>query len=102
MLRAVLNLLFGCVHPRTTFPLTVGRKSSTWNAPTMPEGTYVVCLECGKEFQYDWKTMRIGEPLDHRGTAVGEGKLRRPINRLVADRLLAWKIWSTSVSRSSD
>jgi hypothetical protein len=22
-------------------------------------GTYVVCLDCGKEFPYDWKAMRV-------------------------------------------
>lgn len=22
-------------------------------------GTYVVCLDCGKEFAYDWKEMRV-------------------------------------------
>jgi hypothetical protein len=27
-------------------------------------GTYVVCLDCGKEFDYNWKDMRIGEPVD--------------------------------------
>jgi hypothetical protein len=24
---------------------------------------YVVCLDCGKEFAYDWKAMRVGEPV---------------------------------------
>jgi hypothetical protein len=23
--------------------------------------TYVACLDCGKEFAYDWKTMQLGE-----------------------------------------
>ena len=27
-------------------------------------GTYVVCLDCGKEFDYNWKEMRIGSPVD--------------------------------------
>ena len=22
-------------------------------------GTYVVCLDCGKEFAYDWKEMKV-------------------------------------------
>ncbi|MGA2038512.1 MAG: hypothetical protein ABSH42_04480 [Bryobacteraceae bacterium] len=26
-------------------------------------GTYVVCLDCGKEFAYDWRTMRVGNPI---------------------------------------
>ena len=44
-----LNALFGCSHQRTTFPLTLARESRT----------YVTCLDCGKEFDYDWKQMRI-------------------------------------------
>jgi hypothetical protein len=30
----------------------------------VPQGqTYVVCLDCGKQFGYDLETMRIGGPL---------------------------------------
>ncbi|MCC6856922.1 MAG: hypothetical protein IT158_00100 [Bryobacterales bacterium] len=25
-------------------------------------GTYVVCLDCGKEFPYDWKRLRMERP----------------------------------------
>ena len=32
----------------------------------MPHGdTYVVCLDCGKQFEYDLKEMRIGKVIDH-------------------------------------
>ena len=54
MLQSVLNAVFGCSHRRTTFPLTPGRGGSR---------TYVACLDCGKEFAYDWAAMRIGEPV---------------------------------------
>ena len=27
--------------------------------------TYVVCLDCGKQFAYDLHEMRIGKPIDH-------------------------------------
>jgi hypothetical protein len=27
--------------------------------------TYVVCLDCAKQFAYDLTTMRIGKPIDH-------------------------------------
>jgi hypothetical protein len=30
-------------------------------AQNQRHGTYVVCLDCGQEFRYDWKEMRIGE-----------------------------------------
>jgi hypothetical protein len=53
MLKAILEILFGCAHRSTTFPLTPRRK----------RGAYVVCLDCGTEFAYDWKAMRIGQPM---------------------------------------
>src|SRR5580765_6138494 len=47
------KLLFGCRHERTTFP-----QSSKGDAKM-----HVVCVDCGKEFAYDWKRMRIGKEL---------------------------------------
>jgi hypothetical protein len=64
MLIALLNSLFGCSHQRTTFPLTPSRKMST---SANRHGTYVVCLDCGQEFRYDWKEMRVGEQVISRG-----------------------------------
>jgi hypothetical protein len=61
MLQSLFDSLFGCTHQRTTFPLTPGRKSAVKTAPSATRsGTYVVCLDCGKEFAYDWDGMRIG------------------------------------------
>jgi hypothetical protein len=57
MLQSLLNSIFGCSHQRTTFPLTPGRKTAERN------GTYVVCLDCGKEFAYNWDEMRVGVTL---------------------------------------
>jgi len=64
MLQSLLNTLFGCSHQRTTFPLTPARSKGGYQAsgPTR-NGTYVVCLDCGKEFAYDWKEMRVGVTL---------------------------------------
>jgi len=58
MLASLLTSLFGCSHQRTTFPLTPSRKMAT---TSNRHGTYVVCLDCGQEFRYDWKQMRVGE-----------------------------------------
>ena len=62
MLQSLLNNLFGCSHQRTTFPMTPGRKNA---GPVVlgatRQGTYVVCLDCGKEFAYNWNEMRVGE-----------------------------------------
>ena len=61
MFQSILNSLFGCAHQRTTFPLTPSRKSAGAPASSQRSGAYVVCLDCGKEFSYDWKEMRVGE-----------------------------------------
>lgn len=73
MLGSVLSSLFGCSHRRTSFPLTPSRRNalgaSNFTGPR--HGTYVVCLDCGKEFDYNWKEMRVGEPL--RSSTVSAG-----------------------------
>ena len=41
---------FACRHARVSFPQT-------------PKGScraYVACLDCGREFAYDWQAMRMG------------------------------------------
>ena len=69
MLNNLLNALMGCSHRRTTFPITPARKSGFLPAPGQRHSTYVVCLDCGKEFGYDWAEMHIGEPVAARVTA---------------------------------
>ena len=62
MLQSMFNSFFGCGHQRTTFPITPRRKYVGSQAVTASQtGTYVACLDCGKEFAYDWKSMSIGE-----------------------------------------
>ena len=40
--------------------------------PGGPGGrSYVVCLDCGGQFAYDWQEMKVGERL---GTPAAEGK----------------------------
>lgn len=57
MLSRILSGLFGCWHTHYSFPITVkkGRRSPA----AFATGTYVVCLDCGKELAYDWKEMKI-------------------------------------------
>ena len=52
----VIEYFFGCSHKRCTFPLSSkpGQRRSGTAAVT---GTYYVCLDCGKEFAYDWEAM---------------------------------------------
>jgi hypothetical protein len=58
MIRNMLDLLFGCSHSNYSFPRTAksGQRRGVAAALT---GTYVVCLDCGKEFPYDWQEMKI-------------------------------------------
>jgi hypothetical protein len=57
MINSLLNVLFGCSHKRTTFPITPSRRSSL--SGEARRGTYVACLDCGKEFDYSWQDMRV-------------------------------------------
>ena len=65
MISNLFDALFGCWHMRYSFPITM-RSSSRRAYATDPSGTYVVCLECGKEFRYDWDEMRVVSHPDHR------------------------------------
>jgi hypothetical protein len=62
MFQNLLDSLFGCSHQRTTFPITRGRKLT--DAKNAGGRTYIVCLDCGKEFGYDWKAMRVGQAVE--------------------------------------
>jgi hypothetical protein len=59
----VLNLLFRCSHKRLTRPITPVSKEGERDC-----GTYVVCLECGKQFAYDLNEMRIGKAVSTSST----------------------------------
>jgi hypothetical protein len=71
MLNSLLNSMFRCAHRRTTFPLTPARKAG-FSASNPRHATYVVCLDCGKEFGYDWSEMRRGQPVGARVSVATE------------------------------
>jgi hypothetical protein len=55
----VLHLLFRCTHGHLTRPFTfLGAEGSPRRE------SYVVCLDCTKQFTYDLKEMRIGKMID--------------------------------------
>jgi len=58
MMGKLLDAFFGCWHSRYSFPITVRRGSRRSQAASLT-GTYVVCLDCGKEFPYDWHEMKV-------------------------------------------
>lgn len=67
MFQLFLNKMFSCSHHRTTFPLTPSRKNGATQAPASTRnGTYIVCLDCGKEFAYNWSEMRMGQAVTSR------------------------------------
>ena len=57
-----IDFLFGCRHRHITRPITPCVKPGTKSA-----GTYVVCLDCGKQFGYD---LQRGKPLKIRRAPV--------------------------------
>jgi hypothetical protein len=63
MLEKVLQLLsITCSHGRITQPFsasTAAASTGSWENVVAAPRHYVVCLECGKKFNYDWNQMRI-------------------------------------------
>jgi hypothetical protein len=59
MLAKLWDFLFGCRHSRYSFPLTI--RAGSRRAVAGRTGTYVVCLDCGHEFNYDWQGMHIAD-----------------------------------------
>jgi hypothetical protein len=58
MLAKLFNTFFGCWHNHYSFPITVRSGARRIKAASLT-GTYVVCLDCGKEFPYDWQEMKV-------------------------------------------
>jgi hypothetical protein len=66
MLKRVLQFLgFSCRHRHTSQPFSAGMDTSVassgdWSPVlSMKTGYYIVCLDCGKHFSYDWSKMRV-------------------------------------------
>ena len=59
MIDTVLNLLFRCPHRRLTRPVAPVTKAGQPHSQS-----YVVCLDCGKQFEYDVTEMRMGKVID--------------------------------------
>jgi hypothetical protein len=72
MFSTLADWLLGCSHRRTSFPITCRAERTE---------TYVVCLECGTKFRYDWTQMRIAKQ------PVGKGMVMPAANRWF-DRLV--------------
>ena len=58
MIAKLFDAFFGCKHSHYSFPITV-RPRSRRNSAALLTGTYVACLDCGREFPYDWHEMKV-------------------------------------------
>jgi hypothetical protein len=56
MFGKLFDVVFGCSHRHYSFPQVVPTAA---RRATFGAGTYVVCLDCGKEFGYDWNRMAV-------------------------------------------
>jgi predicted transcriptional regulator len=67
MVEKLLQLLaVSCRHRKISQPFTAATATSSaravgsaWESVSTTASHYVVCLECGKKFSYDWDHMRI-------------------------------------------
>ena len=69
MLAKFSEMFFGCWHKNYSFPMTK-RAGQRRAGAAKATGTYVVCLDCGKEFAYDWAQMRVIQPDEKPATAI--------------------------------
>jgi hypothetical protein len=66
MFEKLYDALFGCRHSRYSFPVNARRMARRPQAAALT-GTYVACLDCGRELPYDWQEMKvITSPEQHR------------------------------------
>ena len=73
MVAKLKNMVFGCWHAHYSFPITVRGEAKRNRPAASLTGTYVACLDCGKEFAYDWQEMRVlneSEQKDRRVAAL--------------------------------
>jgi hypothetical protein len=80
MFKSLANTFFGCAHSHTTFPMKRSPRTGPMAAQnSVHGGSYVVCLDCGTEFVYDWTTMRVGSPIEMRVTAAPVAAVPQPL-----------------------
>jgi len=58
MIARLFEAFFGCRHSHYSFPVTIRGAKRRPPAASLT-GTYVACLDCGKEFPYDWQEMKV-------------------------------------------
>jgi hypothetical protein len=67
------DILCGCLHRHTSLPFTSRQKHAAGGATrSRSAATYVVCLDCGREFPYSWEEMRIVKSRSTEGSDESE------------------------------
>ena len=85
MIDNLLNLLFRCSHRRLTRPVAPITKAGQPHSQS-----YVVRLDCGKQFEYDLQEMRMGKAINHsHDTGVVPPNLPKPREAKMKYALLA-------------
>ena len=63
MVEKILQLLsIACAHRKLSQPFNsavAAPRSDNWDSVGTGPAHYVVCLDCGKKFAYDWANMRV-------------------------------------------
>jgi len=60
MIAKLFDSVFGCRHGHYSFPITLRHSSIKADVPAAAlTGTYVACLDCGRELPYDWRQMKV-------------------------------------------
>jgi hypothetical protein len=67
MVNRLLQLLsIRCSHKKLSQPFAASvpaasrrAANASWDTPLPPAEHYVVCLDCGHKFEYDWSKMRV-------------------------------------------
>ena len=98
---SLFDLLFACRHRRTTFPLTPARKKGAGGQSEKPGDTYVVCLECGKQFIYDWENMRLGKGVDISDGTTAEATAATPPVPFRTKSKIRYLFWGSAVSAAA-
>lgn len=55
-MRGLFERLFGCRHEDMSWPITIKNRNGS-------RRTYRVCLDCGKERDWNWSRMRYEKPV---------------------------------------
>ncbi|HWR36291.1 MAG TPA: hypothetical protein VN622_10520 [Clostridia bacterium] len=69
MIFNLFDMVFGCWHRNYSFPITAKGSKRRSKAASLT-GTYVVCLDCGKEFPYNWEEMKVIAAMPKQAAAI--------------------------------